>query len=51
MQHKLRTYLKVIAENNIKIDRRLEPIPYLPENFKENDPLVIEILKNGIEIK
>lgn len=34
-----------------KIDRRLEPIPYIPENFKENDPLVMEILKNGIEIK
>ena len=34
-----------------KIDRRLEPIPYKPENFKENDPLVIEILNNGIEIK
>jgi predicted nucleotidyltransferase len=34
-----------------KIDRRLEPIPYRPENFKENDPLVVEILKNGIEIK
>ncbi|NIM77920.1 MAG: nucleotidyltransferase domain-containing protein, partial [Candidatus Aminicenantes bacterium] len=31
------------------IDRRLEPIPYRPENFKENDPLVVEILKNGIE--
>jgi hypothetical protein len=28
-----------------------EPIPYLPENFIDNDPLVIEILKNGIEIK
>lgn len=94
----IKTYLKVIAENNIKIekaylfgsyahdnyredsdidiaiisqdftgdrfedrrrvvplrrkiDRRLEPIPYLPENFKENDPLVIEILRNGIAIK
>lgn len=34
-----------------RIDRRLEPIPYLPEDFKENDPLVIEILKNGIEIR
>lgn len=33
-----------------KIDRRLEPIPYTPENFIENDPLVIEILRNGIEI-
>jgi predicted nucleotidyltransferase len=34
-----------------KIDRRLDPIPYRTENFKENDPLVVEILKNGIEIK
>lgn len=34
-----------------KIDRRLEPIPYRPENFKENDPLVLEILKYGLEIK
>jgi predicted nucleotidyltransferase len=34
-----------------KIDRRLDPIPYRPENFKENDPLVVEILKNGVEIK
>jgi predicted nucleotidyltransferase len=33
-----------------KIDRRLEPMPYRPENFKENDPLVAEILRNGIEI-
>jgi len=33
-----------------KIDRRLEPIPYRPENFKETDPLVAEILCNGIEI-
>ncbi len=33
------------------IDRRLEPIPFNPENFKDNDPLVIEILNHGIEIK
>lgn len=33
-----------------KIDRRLEPIPYRPENFKENDPLVVEILRNGIQV-
>jgi len=33
-----------------KIDRRLEPMPYTPDNFKENDPLVVEILSNGIEI-
>lgn len=34
-----------------KIDRRLEPMPYRPENFKQNDPLVIEILQHGIEIQ
>lgn len=33
-----------------EIDRRLEPVPYRPENFKENDPLMAEILRNGIEI-
>lgn len=33
-----------------EIDRRLEPIPYRPEDFKENDPLVVEILRNGIQI-
>ena len=33
-----------------KIDRRLEPMPYHPENFKDTDPLVIEILQNGVEI-
>lgn len=33
------------------IDRRLEPIPFNPENFKDNDPLVLEILNHGIEIK
>lgn len=34
-----------------KIDKRLEPIPYRPENFKENDPLVVEILRTGIEVR
>ncbi len=34
-----------------KIDRRIEPIPYRPEDFSESDPLAAEILRNGIEIK
>ncbi len=34
-----------------KIDRRLEPLPYRPENFIENDPLAAEILRDGIEIR
>ena len=33
-----------------KIDVRIEPIPYRPEDFKENDPLAIEIMRNGIEL-
>ena len=32
------------------IDRRIEPIPYRPEDFKESDPLVSEIVRSGIEI-
>jgi uncharacterized protein len=32
------------------IDRRIEPIPYKPEDFRRSDPLVNEILKSGIEI-
>ena len=34
----------------LKIDNRLEIIPYRPENFNVNDPLVCEIKKSGIEI-
>ncbi len=41
---------RLIVPLRREIDRRLEPIPYHPDNFKENDPLVLEILQNGIEI-
>jgi predicted nucleotidyltransferase len=33
-----------------KIDNRIEPAPYNPEQFNETDPLVWEIKKNGIEV-
>jgi len=33
-----------------QIDVRIEPIPYRPEDFQENDPLAIEIMRNGIEL-
>ena len=33
-----------------KLDRRIEPIPYRPEDFKKNDPLVVEILSNSVEV-
>lgn len=42
---------RIVVPLRRKIDRRLDPIPYRTENFKENDPLVVEILRNGIEIK
>ncbi len=34
-----------------KIDRRLEPVPYRTEHFESSDPLVFEILKDGIQIQ
>lgn len=33
-----------------KIDVRIEPIPYRPEDFKASDPLALEIMQNGIEL-
>ncbi len=42
---------RVIVPLRRKIDRRLEPIPFRTENFKEDDPMALEILRNGIEIK
>ncbi len=29
------------------IDTRIEPMPFRPENFSDNDPLVSEIMKTG----
>jgi uncharacterized protein len=40
-----------IAPAIIRTDSRLEPLPYRPEDFKTNDPLVVEILSTGIELK
>ena len=33
-----------------EIDRRIEPIPYRPEDFNENDPLVCEIMRTAYKI-
>ncbi len=33
------------------IDERIEPSPFRPEDFNENDPLVSEINQSGIEIR
>ncbi|MFC1496735.1 nucleotidyltransferase domain-containing protein [Candidatus Margulisiibacteriota bacterium] len=34
-----------------KIDSRIEPVAYKPEDFEETDPLVAEIKENGFELK
>lgn len=34
----------------IKVDSRIEPHPFRPEDFTEENPFVNEILKQGIEI-
>ena len=33
-----------------KVDTRIEPHPFLPEDFNKENPLADEILKNGIKI-
>ena len=33
-----------------KIDRRIEPMPFVPEDFNAANPLALEILTHGIEI-
>ncbi|HIE05593.1 MAG TPA: nucleotidyltransferase domain-containing protein [bacterium (Candidatus Stahlbacteria)] len=33
------------------IDLRIEPMPYRSRDFKDSDPLVIEVKKRGKEIK
>ncbi|MCK6468320.1 MAG: nucleotidyltransferase domain-containing protein [Candidatus Brocadia sinica] len=34
----------------VKVDSRIEPHPFRPEDFNEDDPFVKEILKQGIEV-
>ena len=34
-----------------KIDIRIEPMPYKPENFNEGDPLAVEVMATGEEVK
>jgi len=33
------------------VDERIEPNPFRPADFNENDPLVREINRSGVEIK
>ncbi len=35
----------------IKVDSRIEPHPFKPEDFTEDNPFVKEILKEGIDIQ
>lgn len=34
-----------------QIDLRIEPLPIVPEDFTEDNPIVYEILKKGIAVK
>ena len=40
-----------IVPSRRKIDPRLEPMPFLPEDFHEGNPLAAEIMDHGIEIE
>jgi len=42
--------LKIIPLRR-KIDSRIEPVTFKPEDFNENDPLAAEIKNYGVEIR
>jgi predicted nucleotidyltransferase len=39
-----------LAEMAIDIDDRIEPLPFTPESFVVDDPLVREILRHGVAL-
>jgi len=41
---------RVIVPLRRPIDKRIDPLPFRPEDFNESDPLVSAILKTGIQI-
>ncbi len=42
---------KRIAPLTENIDVRIEPMPYRPEDFTDSDPLAVEVMATGEEIK
>lgn len=42
---------KKIVSFRRKIDSRIEPMPYRPEDFTDSDPLAVEVMSTGEEIK
>jgi len=40
-----------IAPLTEDIDVRIEPMPYRPEDFTDSDPLAVEVMATGEEIK
>lgn len=42
---------KMVNPYLLKIDSRIEPHPFKPEEFNSDNPFAIEILERGIEIK
>ncbi len=47
-RHEERLKLMIIA---CDIDHRIEPVPFRPEDFVDEDPLVWEIKKYGIRLR
>jgi uncharacterized protein len=41
---------RILVPLRRNIDRRIEPIPFRPEDFQEYNPLVDEIVKYGMRI-
>ncbi|OPX30447.1 MAG: hypothetical protein B1H08_01750 [Candidatus Omnitrophica bacterium 4484_171] len=44
-------YESYLWKKVLEVDPRIEPVGYHPKEFKDIDPLVNEIKKEGIEIK
>jgi len=42
---------KKIVPFRRNIDVRIEPMPYRPEDFTDSDPLAVEVMATGEEIK
>lgn len=42
---------KILNPFILKVDTRIEPHPFKPEDFTEDNGFVREIIKNGVEVK
>jgi predicted nucleotidyltransferase len=42
---------RLIVPLRRQIDRRLEPMPFRSRDFQKSNPLALEIMENGIELR